>query len=62
MGRIKTQQIKRVTKNLIDNNPGKFKKTFDENKKLVDESAEIRSKKLRNTIAGYVTRLVKARK
>ncbi len=59
MGRIKTQQIKRVTFELIRENQGSFTKDFDENKKKVGEFAEIRSKKLRNMIAGYVTRLVK---
>jgi small subunit ribosomal protein S17e len=62
MGRIKTQLTKRVAKKLLEQNPERFKTTFEENKKLVGESAEILSHKLRNIIAGYVTRLVKARK
>lgn len=59
MGRIKTQLTKRVTNSLITENPDKFKKDFTENKKLVDEFADVPSKKMRNVIAGYVTRLMK---
>lgn len=59
MGRIKTQQVKRATFELLEKHRDSFTKDFDENKKLVDGFAEIRSKKLRNMIAGYVTRLAK---
>ena len=59
MGRIKTQQIKRVSFELIKRHSDSFKKEFTDNKKLVSDFAEIRSKKLRNMIAGYVTRLAK---
>jgi len=62
MGRIKTQLIKRTANKLIAENPTKFKTDFEENKKLVVESAEIPSIKLRNIIAGYITRLVKSRR
>jgi len=57
MGRIKTKLIKRVTHQIISEHPDKFKKDFKENKGLVSEVADIKSKKLRNVIAGYVTRL-----
>lgn len=59
MGRIKTQQIKRVSFELIREHKDEFKKDFDENKKLIAGFAEIHSRKLRNMIAGYVTRLMK---
>lgn len=59
MGRIKTQQVKRTSLELFKRHGDSFKKDFTENKKLLADFAEIRSKKLRNTIAGYVTRLVK---
>ena len=59
MGRIKTQQIKRVTKQLISEHGSEFKKDFNENKKIVKDLIEVKSKKLRNVIAGYVTRLKK---
>jgi len=37
----------------------KIAKTFEENKLIVQKLANIPSKKLRNVIAGYVTRLAK---
>ena len=62
MGRVKTIQVKRNTKKLVELYGDKFKEDFDSNKKLVGLFAEIRSKKLRNVIAGYVTRLTKENK
>jgi len=62
MGRIKTMLIKRTVNSLIAKYPEKFKDNFEENKKLVEDVAEIHSKKLRNVIAGYITRLVKKQK
>jgi len=59
MGRIKTMLIKRTANKLIKKYPDKFTEKFNENKKLIEEVAEIGSKKLRNVVAGYVTRLTK---
>ena len=57
MGRIKTQFVKRLTDNLIEKHRQEFKETFEDNKdivaRLISRNA---SKKLRNIIAGYVTR------
>lgn len=59
MGRIKTQLIKRITQQLIKEHYDRFKPDFEENKKIVSELLSVESNKLRNSIAGYVTRLVK---
>lgn len=59
MGRIKTALIKRVTKSLIKEYGKEFKEDFNENKLLVSRFTDCPSKKLRNIIAGYVTRLTK---
>lgn len=61
MGRIKTTLIKRVTNKLVVEHRPDFKKDYEENKKIVEKYADIPSKKLRNIIAGYVTRLIKAK-
>ena len=61
MGRIKTMLIKRTSNDLVREHPTEFKTTFEENKKLVTAFAIVRSKKIRNIIAGYVTRLVRNR-
>lgn len=59
MGRIKTQPVKRITNQIVKEHRGELKKDFNENKKIVEQFVEIRSKKLRNSIAGYATRLAK---
>lgn len=59
MGRVKTTLIKRNTLKLFALHKDKFKKNFEENKKIVDGLIEVKSKKLRNVIAGYITRLKK---
>ncbi len=57
MGRIKTQLIKRTTQKLMQIHKEKIKEDFNDNKKLVEENTDVTSKKLRNVIAGYLTRL-----
>jgi len=59
MGRIKTQLIKRITFKLLEMHRDEFKKDYESNKQLVSKFAEIHGTKLRNVIAGYVTRLMK---
>ena len=62
MGRIKTQLIKRTTEQLLAKYPGQFTEDFIANKELVNKFVSVYSTKLRNTIAGYLTRLVRVRK
>ena len=62
MGRIKTQMIKRTTQEIIKKHPESIKDNFEENKKVVEEVSDVSSKKLRNIIAGYMTRLKKSKK
>jgi len=59
MGRIKTQLIKRLTFQLMKEYRDEFKPSFEENKLLVAAHLTESSKKIRNAIAGYVTRLMK---
>jgi small subunit ribosomal protein S17e len=61
MGRIKTQLIKRISNKLIKEHRNEFKKDFKENKEIVAKLADIQSKKIRNIIAGYVTRLMQTK-
>jgi small subunit ribosomal protein S17e len=62
MGRIKTKLVKGVTNKLVDLHRQDFKEDFSENKKLVGKFADIKSAKIRNVVAGYVTRLMKTKK
>ena len=59
MGRIKTKLIKRNVQELIEKYRDRFTTNFGDNKKIVSELVEVNSKKLRNIMAGYVTRLMK---
>jgi small subunit ribosomal protein S17e len=59
MGRIKTTFVKTITKKLIKQHGEHFTTDFNENKKIADRYAKIESKKIRNIIAGYATRLKK---
>lgn len=59
MGRIKTTLIKRKTKELLKKHGDKFTTDFSQNKHLTNQYASISSKKLRNIVAGYMTRLRK---
>ncbi len=59
MGRIKTMLVKRVTNQLLDAHRDKFTTEFTQNKALVEQYANVPSKKIRNIIAGYATRLKK---
>ena len=62
MGRIKTTPIKRVTHQLMKLHANEFSEDFDKNKEVVNKLILTPSRKLRNNVAGYVTRLVKKSK
>ena len=59
MGRIKTQLIKRITKQLLNKYGAEFTADYEKNKPLVDKYVDVESTKLRNVITGYATRLTK---
>ncbi|MEM5776874.1 MAG: 30S ribosomal protein S17e [Candidatus Aenigmatarchaeota archaeon] len=58
MGNIRTTQIKNVSEKLVKMFPDKFSKNFEENKRIVSELLHIKSKDVRNKIAGYITHIV----
>lgn len=59
MGRIKTRPLKAITEKVFNEREEAFTVDFSANKKIVSESLDVKSKKLRNIIAGYSTRLKK---
>lgn len=61
MGRIKPQLIKRTSRKLVEEHKMEFKEDFEENKKVVEKYADIANKKLRNAVAGHITKLMKKR-
>ena len=58
MGRVKYSAIKRITRKLLEENPGLFTTDFEKNKEILNPMIET-DKKNRNSIAGYITKLVK---
>ncbi|MCX8170520.1 MAG: 30S ribosomal protein S17e [Candidatus Bathyarchaeota archaeon] len=57
MGNVRPEKVKRIARELIRKYPDKFTANFEENKKILSEIAFIPSSRLRNSIAGYITRL-----
>lgn len=55
MGKVKTEQIKRVANELITRFPEKFSTNFEDNKHAVDALTQGTTTKVRNQIAGYIT-------
>jgi len=58
MGKVRNETIKKFSRTIIEKYPDKFSQDFENNKKLLEEVADIQSKKLKNKIAGYVTTLM----
>ncbi len=52
-------RIKKLSIQVLENNKADFGINFDENKKTLDGITIIRSKILKNRIAGYITRFLK---
>jgi small subunit ribosomal protein S17e len=59
---IKPSYIKNLGTSLITKQREYFSKNFDENKKQLAVSASIPSKRVRNRVAGYITRRLNAKK
>ncbi|HID17702.1 TPA: 30S ribosomal protein S17e [Candidatus Bathyarchaeota archaeon] len=59
MGKVRTQVVKKVAKELLEKYPDAFTTSFEENKRAVEQLLEVDGKRLRNRIAGYVTNLKK---
>ena len=47
-------RVKKLSTDLLNRYPDKFNVDFQQNKKIVDEVAKVKSKELRNQIAGYI--------
>jgi small subunit ribosomal protein S17e len=47
-------RVKKLSTGLLNRYPDKFNVDFQQNKKKIDEIAKVRSKELRNQIAGYI--------
>lgn len=55
---MRPEYVKKIARELVELYPDKFSTEFQNNKKVVESLAHISSTKLRNRIAGYITRLL----
>ena len=60
MGNVRPERVKRIARELLRRYPDRFTADYEENKRVLVSLVNISSKKLRNTIAGYITGLVAA--
>lgn len=58
MGKVRPEQVKKIARELLKRYRDKFTTDFESNKKLLGSVSIISSVRLRNRIAGYITRLV----
>ena len=58
MGKVKTEHIKRLGKELMERFPDKFSSNFDDNKRVVDALTQGATTKVRNQVAGYITHTI----
>jgi small subunit ribosomal protein S17e len=59
MGRIKTIAVKNLGNELIKEYGSKFSTDFEKNKEALSEIKDIKSKRIRNILAGYITKKMK---
>jgi len=59
LGKIRPRYIKRIARKLLAEYGHLITDDFEENKRILNMIAEIRSKRVRNRVAGYLVRLVK---
>lgn len=57
LGKVRIETVKRVSRELLRRFPDHFTGNFQTDKEAVNQLVSTQSKRLRNRIAGYVTRL-----
>ena len=57
LGKVRIDTVKRTSRELLRRYPDRFSGEFESDKQAVNELVITQSKRLRNRIAGYVTRL-----
>ncbi len=59
MGRIKNKIVKRASREIVEKFYGKLTEDFYLNKKVIEQVTDVQSKKIKNQIAGFTTRIYK---
>jgi small subunit ribosomal protein S17e len=57
LGKVRTDTVKRISRELLRRFPDRFTGDFESDKQVVNDLVTTPSKRLRNRIAGYITRL-----
>jgi small subunit ribosomal protein S17e len=57
MGRVRTMLIKKIAMKTFEQNREKFSDKFEQNKRILKEVLPIKSKKIINKVAGYITKI-----
>lgn len=57
MGKVRIAAVKKVAKELVERYPDRFTTNYDSNKTVMADLVDAKTKRLRNRIVGYVTRL-----
>ncbi|MBS7620987.1 30S ribosomal protein S17e, partial [Candidatus Bathyarchaeota archaeon] len=57
MGKVRTEHIKRIAKELVRRFPNKFSNSFEENKRVITTLLQGTTTRVRNQIAGYITHI-----
>jgi len=55
LGKVRTEQIKRLARELVRHFPNRFSGNFEENKRVVAMLVPEATTRVRNQIAGYIT-------
>ena len=57
MGKVRIASVKKVARELIEQYPDRFTTNYESNKVAMANVVDAKTKRLRNRIVGYVTRL-----
>jgi len=58
LGKVRPERVKKIAREMVKRYPDKFTTDFESNKKILESILKMPSVRLRNRIAGYITRLV----
>ena len=58
LGKVRPSNIKILSRKLVLEYSNNFSIDFEDNKRFLDQLADMKSKHLRNRVAGYITRLM----
>ena len=61
VGKVRPKAVKKIARELLEAYPDAFTTDFEANKQFIKEHVDIKAKRLRNRVAGYIVRLVKRR-